>query len=237
MRNAQALGLAQATVKTAADRNRCAFNETQLRVGDSLFLEIPRMLDKRRDTITLVGWMEGHCLIVTAPQDDVLRKELESGEGVVLRTFNGCAAYAFRVSVMRPVRGPIHHLYLSYPAFVERVLIRSAARCRVELPTRLSVGEAEMECILRNLGAKGALVETTAPLQVGDHIDRLSLSFELHGEPVELQPKAAVRSIKPDANGESFQLGLEFVELGASEKLALAGFVTHQLLENRANAT
>jgi c-di-GMP-binding flagellar brake protein YcgR len=237
MRKAQAQSLAEAAMTSGDSRNRCAFNETRLPVGDSLFLEIPRRLDKRRDTITLVGWMEDHCLIVTAPQDDMLRKELESGEDVVLRTFNGCAAYAFRVSVMRPVRGPIHHLYLSYPSFVERVLIRSAARCRIELPTQLSIGETESACMLRNLSAKGALVETTATLQVGDCIDRVALSFELHGESLELQPKAAVRSIKPDANGEGFQVGLEFTELAASEKLAIAGFVTHQLLESRANAT
>lgn len=221
----------------AGDRNRCAFNETQLRVGDALFIEIPRMLDKRRDTVMLVGWMEGHCLIVTAPQDEMLRKELASGEDVVLRTFNGCAAYAFRVSVIRPMHGPVQHLYLDYPGTVERVTIRSAARCRVELPTRLDVGDAGYDGTLRNLSAKGALVETTAALQVGDVIDRVTLSFELHGVPVEFRTKAAVRSIKADPSGEKQQLGLEFPALESTQRLAVAGFVTNQILENRANAT
>lgn len=154
----------------AASRNRCNFNETQLRVGDALYIEIPRLLDKRRDTVSLVGWMEGHCLIVSAPTDSLLRKEMESGEDVVLRTFSGRAAYAFRAAVMRPVRAPVQHLYLSYPTAVDCVTIRTSSRCRFDLPTTLSTGGSNLACALRNLSAEGALVESDATLHQGDII-------------------------------------------------------------------
>lgn len=237
MARAQASGTRPVAVAAAASRNRCAFHETQLRVGDALYIEIPRMLDKRRDTVTLVGWMEGHCLIVSAPKDDLLRKELAAGEDVLLRTFSGRAAYAFRTTVISPVRAPVHHLYLNYPESVECVTIRTAARCRFELPTRMTMGEAEIRCSLRNLSAEGALLETDTTLHPGDLVDRITLGFELHDVPVELQVKAAVRSVKPDPASGARQYGLEFLELKSTEKLALVAFVTHQILANRANAT
>jgi len=218
-------------------RNRCSFGETQLRVGDAMYIELPRMLEKRRATVALVGWLEGRCLIVTAPQDEVVRKALQSGEDVVLRTFSGRTAYALRSAVMKPVQAPIQHLYLEYPAWVECVTIRNSIRCRVELPARITIGDGEQDCTIRNLSAHGALIESATPLQLGDVVEKVSWSFELHGVPVEMQLSAEVRRARHDANGDGGQYGLEFRDLQPAEKLALVGYVTNQILENRANAT
>lgn len=221
---------------SAGQRNRCSLAETQLRVGDAMYLELPRMIEKRRATITLVGWLEGRCLIVTAPQDELIRQALQHSEDVVLRGFSGRTAYALRTAVMKPVHAPIQHLYLEYPAGVDCVTVRNSIRCRVALSAQMSIGDTEHRCTIRNLSAHGALLETATPLQSGDVIDRISWSFELHGLPVEMALSGEIRRARPDAGGSPGHYGLQFRDLLPPEKLALVGFVTHQVLENPASA-
>jgi hypothetical protein len=222
--------------QAAGSHNRCSFGDTQLRVGDAMFIELPRMLEKRRGTITLVGWLEGHSLIVTTPQDDVIRQALKAGEDILLRTFSGRTAYALRSAVMKTVQAPVQHLYLDYPAWVDCVTIRNSVRCRVDIPARILIGDAEQDCTIRNLSAQGAAIDIDIPLQLGDPIAKIAWSFELQGVPVEMQLAAVVRRIKASSDPTGGKFGLEFRDLKASEKLALVGFVTSQVLENRANS-
>jgi len=219
------------------DRNRCSFKEAQLRVGDPMFIEIPRLLEKLRDRVSITGWLEDKFLITTAPQHPVIREALKTGEDVIFRTFHGRTAFAFRTTVMAPVRAPAPLLFLDYPSVVECATIRNALRSRVELPASMSVEDQEHTCMIRNLSAHGALLETRRPLKEGDVVEGIKLQFELQGVPVEMQVAGEVRRADPDAAGERGQYGLQFRDLQAQEKLALAGFVTNQILKDRGNAT
>lgn len=218
------------------ERTRCSFKEAQLRVGDPMFIECPRMLDKLRDRVSITGWLDGKFLITTAPQNPTIRDALKAGEDVIFRTFHGRTAFAFRTSVMTPVRAPAPLVFFDYPAVVECTTIRNALRSRVELPARMSIDDQEHTCVIRNLSAQGALLETRQALKQGDVLDGINLSFELQGVPVEMKLTGEVRRVEPDTDGARGQYGLEFKGLQASEKLALSGYVTHQILKDRSNA-
>ncbi|MEY4760316.1 MAG: hypothetical protein RLZZ200_172, partial [Pseudomonadota bacterium] len=41
------------------ETSRCSFDDTQLRVGDPMYIEFPRLLGKVRDRVTITGWMQG----------------------------------------------------------------------------------------------------------------------------------------------------------------------------------
>lgn len=217
------------------NRLRCSFGEANLRVGDSLHIELPRMLDKVRAPVTLVGWVEGHFLIVTTPKDYRLQPQMLANEDVLLRTFNGRNAYAFRAEVLRSVQSPVAHLYLTYPDSVESVTVRKAPRCRVDLAVQMVMGDSSVDGTLRNLSAEGALVESDVTLQAGDVIDCIPLAFDLHGVPVEMEVQGIVRSARTEPNATVHQYGIEFTDLKAADRLALAGYVTSQILDKPAN--
>lgn len=232
---------ARTEATTAANgTRRSSFQQMRLRVGDSLNLELPRLLDKVRATVNLVGWYDRHCIITTAPQNDRLRSLLLAEEGVLLRTFSVRSAFAFKATVQKLVTTPFHHLYLSYPEEVEEATIRNSSRCRVDLPAKLNAGDAEHDCLIRDLSCDGALVETAVELQKNDRITRLAASFELHGVPVSFELAADVRSVKsatPAGGDAPHQYGVQFCELKPSDRLLLGGLVSYRILEPPASAT
>ncbi|MEY4760388.1 MAG: hypothetical protein RLZZ200_244, partial [Pseudomonadota bacterium] len=162
---------------------------------------------------------------------------LKAREDVICRAFRGKSAFAFRTSIMTAAQTTAPLLYLAYPAVVERATIRSSVRSRVELPTRMSVDESQHTCVIRDLGAHGALVETRRALKPGDVIKDIDVAFEVEGVPVEMKVSAEVRSAEPGADGQRGKYGLEFRDLQRTDKLAIVGFVSNEILKDEDKAT
>ena len=217
---------------------QCNFAQMRLRVGEQMYLELPRMLLKERAAVTLIGWVEGQSVLVTAPQKDSLRLLLQSGERVVLRTFAGTNAFAFPSQVIRPVNSPFHYLHLSFPDKVDSVAIRSSARCRLGVPAKISAGGTDGDCTIANIGTNGALIESAQALQKDVDI-KLSIALDLHGVPVTLDVAADVRSIKSTASGEGGmnQYGVQFRDLKPNDRLVLGSVVCYHLLQDPQSVT
>jgi hypothetical protein len=230
---ATAAGASASATPTA----QCSFAQMRLRVGDSLHLDLPSMVSPKKYSVTLVGWLDGQSVIVTAPRSANVSRLVQPGELVVLRTFSGTNVYAFKTTVMMTPTAPFHYLHLSFPRRVECVAIRSAVRCRLHMPITITHNGEKSDGAILNLGATGALIECAEPLQK-DGTLTLAAAFELHGVPVTLEVTAAVRSMKPGAPGSEAlgQYGIQFRDLKPNDHLVLGSLVCYQILQDPDNA-
>ncbi len=211
------------------------FAEMRLKVGDPVHLEPPRRVAGGRATVTVLGWLEGRSVIVTAPENAAGRLVLHDGESVLLRAFTGRSAYAFRSTVLKAAHQPYHHLHLSFPDGIESVAIRASPRCRVRLPVRISAGDsAPGQGTILNIGTTGALIETAgAPGK--EALVQLVFSLELHGVPVSLDLRAQICGAKGSPAGDGAprsQFGVEFKELQPNDRLVLASLVWYLMHEH-----
>jgi len=211
------------------------FADMRLKVGDQVYLEPPMAVAGGRATVTVLGWLEGTSLIVTAPQNAAGRLALQEDELVLLRAFTGTSAYAFRAAVLKTARQPFHHLHLSFPDKVEGVAVRNSPRCRLRLPARIGVeGRAPGEGSILNIGTTGALIESAEALECGQGLIQIGFAFELHGVPVSLELRAKVCGEKniPAADATApRQYGVEFAQMQPNDRLILGSLVWYRMYE------
>jgi hypothetical protein len=212
------------------------FRGMHLKVGDRAQLEPPCQGAAGRVTVRVVGWVEGRSLIVTAPHTPAGRLVLDSGEIVLVRTFTGRSAFAFRCSVLRKSSPPLEYLHLSFPERIESIDVRNSPRCLLELPVTLTLARGGApEAKLKNVSVDGALVESAEPF--GNQGDSLQLSFglTLHGVPVTLAVKGEIRNTnsfeRPDGS-PGHHHGVLFQDLTPNDRLILGALVFHRIYEH-----
>ena len=210
------------------------FSQMRLKVGDTIHLSLQSGLIKGRSPVTVLGWLENVCIMVTAPIEDNIRLLLKEGEPVLARVFTGQNAFAFNASVLKNAHAPFRHLHLGFPDKVESATIRSSPRCRVNLPATVTAGSGgPAEATIIDIGTNGALIETG---EIGD-ADRnaveVACSLELHGVSIALQLRGAILAIRnksADANGKC-QYGVRFTNPEANDRLVLGSLVCYYMLE------
>jgi hypothetical protein len=208
----------------------------RLKVGDQVHLEPSRRIVGGRASVTMLGWLEGESVIVTAPQNDAGRLVLQEGELVLMRAFTGKSAFAFRATVLKMAYLPFHYVHLSFPDKVEGVAIRSSPRCRVRLPAVITAdGKTAGQGNIIDIGTAGALIETVEPLGQDDSVIEIAFSHELHGVPVSLALRAQVCGAKSAAARDGtprYQYGVEFRNLQPNDRLILGSLVWYQMYEH-----
>ncbi|MEI8030652.1 MAG: flagellar brake protein [Comamonadaceae bacterium] len=212
------------------------FADMHLRVGSQVHLDLSMAASGGRATTTVLGWLEGVSLMVTAPQSATGHRRLLERERVLVRAFNGKSAFAFRATVLSAVHQPFQYFHLSFPDTVETVEIRSSPRCRVRLPGVISVGGKTVgQGAILNIGTAGALIETEETLTQEQGVIQITCSFELHGVPVSLVLHAKVRDTKGESAGSDkthHQYGLAFEQLQPNDRLILGSLVWYQMYEH-----
>jgi hypothetical protein len=212
------------------------FRGMHLKVGDRAQLEPPCQSAAGRVTVRVVGWVEGRSLIMTAPHTAAGRLALDSGEIVLMRTFTGRSAFAFRCSVLRKSSPALEYLHLSFPEKIESIDVRNSPRCLLDLPVTLTLARGgRPEAKLKNISVDGALLESAEPF--GNQGDSVQLSFglTLHGVPVMLAVKAEIKNINgfehPDGS-PGHQHGVRFQDLTPNDRLVLGALVFHRIYEH-----
>ncbi len=222
------------TDTTAAARS--TFEDMRLKVGDRLQLEPGPGLGQVRYMVRLLGFLEGHSLMVQTPQPSAGVKPLVEGDGLVVRVFSGQGAFGFRSFVERVIRNPFDYLHLKFPERIEGVLVRKAPRVRTDISARVRpAAGGETEARIVNLSASGLLLESPAAL--GDPGSNLQIRFDLlvFGNAVTLDLQARVRAGKPaaaEAPEGPHQHGIELIDPAANDTLNLQAFVHQTLVEN-----
>jgi hypothetical protein len=213
----------------------CGFEDMHLNIGGSLLFELTHVKSARA-TVRLIGWLKGHGVIVTLPKSDTPGLSPKEGDLVLIRTFSGRSAYAFRASVLRVASHPYAHLHLTFPEAIEGVAIRRSPRCRTDLAITVSAGEApDLPARILNLSMDGALIATEEPLVIGPAGVKLSVPIALHGTEVSVSLTATLVGDKTEAltgPGPRHRYALHFENLQPTDRLTLGGYVFYQVYEN-----
>lgn len=214
-----------------------AFHEMRLKIGDPLQIEPPRQMSAGRADAKLIGYLEGHSLIVTAPRNPTGRLALRDGEQVLVRTFTGKRAYAFKSKVLKVAHLPFEHLHLGFPAQIESVGVRSSPRYRVRFPASIapSGSKPAIPVVIENIGTTGAMVE--AAERLGNNGDHVALEFELtlHGVRASLSLLAVLRSATSETEEPRpprWLHGVQFEGLEDKDRLILGSLVWYQMYEH-----
>ena len=209
------------------------FRDMRLKVGDRVQIEPPSQTGVARATAKVVGWVEGHSLILTVPSAASGRVCLQAGEAVIVRAFTGRSAFAFSCSVRRSVTRASDFLLLSFPDTIDAVDVRSSPRFRVGLAAHVTTagGPAPFPATIDDLSATGARIVCDSPLgDVGDEL-RVAFGFVLHDVPVKLALRAAIRTVD-ETEPLRYRHGVAFVEPSDNDRLVLAAFVWFNMYEN-----
>lgn len=254
MRNLLAQGLYRATAtppapatepaaptKAAAARPEprteyCTLDETRLAVGDTLQLQAQMDGAQSRFQVTLIGYLKGKGIIVSAPMRDGKLLLVREGQNFVARMFSGKNAYAFPTTTLKVTNVPYPHLHLSYPARVEAVLVRRDARvalrviCAVQSPQTPSAA-----ALLTDLSNGGCSLQ--AEHQLAHKGEDIIIKFKAAIGGVEqlLTLRGVVRAVQfaEQAGARSaMQHGVQFADLAPAEQVALTAFVYQKLIED-----
>ncbi len=183
----------------------------------------------------LIGYVDGHSIMVTSPVDFGELGSVIAGDEFICRAFGGKYAFAFHTHVLRVVKRPFRHLFLAYPARVEKAVVRRATRVGVELrgclTTSPSHGEKQVEATVSDISLSGA--GATCPVGLAQVGELVAVQVLADGEslPRPFEAHAVVRNIRPiEGRADHCRYGLEFTGLSAQQSQALVGIIQRHLL-------
>jgi hypothetical protein len=222
---------------------QCSFEELGLQAGDRLHLEIRSTGTPPRTYFTnLIGHIPSASLLVRTPLSQGFPLGLSVGDPLEVRVFSGRHSCTFNTSVVRLCRAPVHYLHLAYPDLVQRVLVRSALRVRVNLPGMAAGAsngtlKSTVPITVTDLSISGALVD--ASRELGDAGDSVDVAFKFFVQPndylVNFEAKATIQSTKESETSVSSGLryGLRFGAMHATEGVLLQSYLHQIILEDR----
>ncbi|WP_172642449.1 flagellar brake protein [Azoarcus sp. KH32C] len=216
---------------------RKLLDETRLAVGDTIQLQAQFDGGNMRLAVSLIGYLKGKSIIVTAPMRDGKFLMMREGQSFIARMFSGKNAYAFPATIIKVTNVPYPHLHLSYPAEVEAVMVRRDARVKVRVIAAVqSRNSPSAAAILSDLSTGGCSL--LAENQLGQKSDEIVVKFKAPISGIEqlLTLKGIVRGIQLDnapVDGRSrFTHGVQFVDHAPGDQVALTAFVYQKLIED-----
>ena len=191
----------------------------------------------RKWDVRLVGLISRKRFLVSHPMDDGKLVFVKEGEVLDVTNFDGAVISAFKSSVMRVILGETSGLELSLPPLEERrrESVREARRAQCVMPCSVRYGpeaDALRAGFTGDLSDTGAQIAIDLPLPPSvEHVD-VSFRLIVLGEPRTMTVRAAIRSSAIDTRPsvDAVLLGLQFVEVDPTDRLALAEFVRELLL-------
>lgn len=211
------------------------FLETTLRMGDPLQV---RFDDGTADRypVRLIGAVDKRSLLVTHPVAEGRMIYMKDGQRVKLKALRGKFAYSFDASVLKCQLAPFPYLHLTFPAQVRCAAVRKAHR--INLNAVASVGPAgqrsRVACNMKDLSIAGMLVHVPRELAVVGTQVEVAFRLQVSGEPVTFDVPGVIRNARDaeDASSQYRACGLEFAELGRTQRNALQLFIYERMLSD-----
>lgn len=218
-----------------------SYEEMKPKVGDPVQLNVKTSTASERYSVSLVGFVKGRTVIVTAPVLNGSIVLMREGQSVIVRSFSGTDAYAYASSVLRVCNSPVPYLHLAYPKSVKGVAIRKAVRAQFSLVGSV-VNKQEAEpakgyaVMITDISVSGASFTTSEAIATKG--DEITLTFRAKPNDVESYPiiHCIVRSIVDEGGigGDTLKLqyGVQFKDLPQDMALLLQNMIYKKLLEN-----
>jgi hypothetical protein len=218
------------------------FEELHARAGARVQLVFSGARRNEPVASVLIGYLAHEFLIVKAPVVGGLAIKAQNDEWLKVRLFTGVFLAEFDTSVQRQFVAPVSYWHLAYPEAVRISMLRAARRAQVDLTAHVD-GEGQQsahEVRLVDLSELGARI--VAPSALGEPGSVIRLGFSLprsiNGDSTPVSVAARIKAVKLTA-GEgdtpsTHAHGVQFEDLGESDRLRLQNFVLLRLNDGRA---
>lgn len=184
-------------------------------------------------TVKLIGVHEGKSLLVTAPDETALY--LREGRLYRFRSFSGEFVYEFVAPLLKVCTAPYGYLHIGWAGSrqVEKRNLRAARRVRTDLQCMVYPGQQASgrfaKGLIHDLSTAGAAIHLQEDLAV--FYDEVRVVFRVQVAEQEVLIEARARAVrKPEPGAADATLGVAFVGLGDSERLALHAYVNSTLV-------
>jgi hypothetical protein len=214
-----------------------SFDAIKLIPGDALQLQPLLEGQTERFSVHVIGVMKPKSLLVTAPVVEGKLIFVRDGQTYLVRAFSGLNVCAFKARILKSQLQPFPYLHLSYPDSVQAMRIRKAMRA----PANIIVAVHDTE-VGRQTGA-GKIIDLSvggarmySPMKVGVKDQAIWLSFKVMLGDMEeyVKTPAIIRAVseEDDEQGKRMNVfGLQFGELGQSQRLIIMNLVYQHLLK------
>lgn len=220
-------------------------NFSDLRLPAGTVFQI-QFVDKpgERSPAKLLGFLEGHSIMITQPQKAGEPVPVAQGQRVVVRAITSSAAIAFPSVIEKVCSAPYAYIHLEYPKEVSVNRVRTSPRIAIALDAKATNHADAPEGVdltarILDVSPTGARVELPAnSVKIGDEITLDSI-FNFSDVDRNVTLKCVVRarmgSDDPDADPAlPIVYGIEFQELNEEMTLFLHAYVYQKMLEGSA---
>ena len=218
-----------------------------LQTGVKLQLQFLDETRRDRYQVTVIGYVEGHSLMITAPQKNGNFVLLREGQQFVVRLLSGTQIIGFNSEILKVYNNPFPYVHLKPPLEVEQLNVRNAHR--VELKAIASIHNIKrdeesgdiikpadnkaLSAIVNNMSTTGCQIQLLQPLP--ENFKELLISAKIAVAEQEriLTLEAEICSHREaEMDGKNWQLyGLKFGEMDDDRRLLLNCFVYEQLVK------
>lgn len=219
--------------------------DQSFQMGDIIQLEFVEDEQRGRYYVKIVGFREGHSLIVSTPTAGGSPLLIRENQSFVARMLAANQVFGFNCTVLRSNMFPYPYLHLSYPTTMEKVRVRQVQRVDVDVIASVQNDCPEksfaepLSVVLKDLSTSGAMIRSEIIL--GEIDDPLTISTRVQIDEIGeqyLSAKAIIRSVnqreEEDINGGGqYSHGVEFLEMDQETALIVHGYVYQQIAKSR----
>jgi hypothetical protein len=220
-------------------------NQQTLRilVGDKLQLQKVDAESDERYSSTVIGFVPGESLLITAPLVNDKPILVKEGLQFAVRMIQGSFIQGFVAKVLHNALAPYPYIHLSFPEEVERIEIRNADRVETDVPILARNSKLPdtqdnwKQASIKDISATGSKLESMS--SIGEKGDALLLKFKLNicNQDEEMELKTTIMSLEePDSVGADewgiYRYGTKFEEHGRLERVLIQNYVLEQLMSH-----
>lgn len=212
-------------------------------------LQLQFLDETRRDRyqVTVIGYIEGRSLMITAPQKNGNLLLLHEGQQFVVRLLSGKQIIGFNSEVVKVYNNPFSYVHLKPPLKVEQLDVRNAHR--VELKVIASIHNIERDeknaeiikpsnnkstsSIVSNISTTGCQIQIMEALRKDYKELMISAKITVAEQERILTLEAEICSHREmEIDGKNWQLyGVKFNKMNDDRRLLLNCFVYEQLVK------
>ncbi len=218
-----------------------------LQTGVKLQLQFLDETRRDRYQVTIIGYIEGHSLMITAPQKNGNFLLLREGQQFIVRLLSGTQIIGFNSEVLKVYNNPFSYVHLKPPLEVEQLNVRNAHR--VELKVIASIQNIERNAesgdiiksadnksssaIVNNMSTTGCQIQLLEPLPEDHKELMISAKINVAEQERILIMEADVCSHREaEIDGKNWQMyGMKFNKMDDDRRLLLNCFVYEQLVK------
>lgn len=212
-------------------------------VGDKLQLQKVDAESGERYSSTVIGFVPGESLLITAPMVNNKPILVKEGQQFAVRMVQGSYIQAFVAKVLHNALAPYPYVHLTFPEDVERIEIRNADRVETDVPVLAKNSKLADEqgnwkqASIKDISATGSKLESMS--KVGEEGDIIVLRFKLNicAQDEEMELKTRIMHLEePDNVGADewgiYTYGSKFEEHGRLERVLIQNYVLEQLMSH-----